>query len=112
MKTIHKTTDSIGGNNWEQKFIKWAEARDDDWWENGQGHFSIWDFRIILDFFLPEISQERLEAKREIIDAISLEMERELYNLIPNSSVYTYANRMRRYFDSLKKDLDTNGGER
>src|SRR5687768_14967079 len=29
----------------EERFIKWAEARDDDWWEDGNGAVSIWDVR-------------------------------------------------------------------
>lgn len=49
----------------EKDFIKWAEDRDDDWWENGNGHFSIWDFRIMADFFLPRIEQAYSLGKEE-----------------------------------------------
>ena len=40
----------------EKRFIVWALSRDDDWWEEGQGHVSIWDIRIMIDFFKEELS--------------------------------------------------------
>ena len=37
----------------EGRFLKWVEARDDDWWED-QARISIWDFRIMQEFFLED----------------------------------------------------------
>jgi len=50
----------------EAEFIKWAEARDDDWWEKGEGHISIWDVRVILEFFRSQ-QLELLEKVKEIL---------------------------------------------
>lgn len=44
------------GFDLEKRFINWALARDDDWWEEGQGHISIWDVRVMLGFFKEENS--------------------------------------------------------
>lgn len=49
----------------EERFIAWTLARDDDWWEEGHGHFSIWDFRIIQEFFKEEITNA-LNQEREL----------------------------------------------
>lgn len=55
MKKPQTTTDdAISAKDIERKFVKWAEARDDDWWgENG--HVGIWDVRIIIEFFVREV---------------------------------------------------------
>ena len=45
----------------EAEFIKWAEARDDDWWEKGEGHFSVWDVRIMLEFFKEILEKVKIE---------------------------------------------------
>ena len=52
----------------EKRFIKWAEERDDDWWENEQERISIWDFRIMFDFFKEEFSQQRTQERKRILD--------------------------------------------
>ena len=54
-------------SNWregqERRFIAWALARDDDWWEEGNGHISIWDFRIMQDFFDEELQLQREQIR-------------------------------------------------
>ncbi len=50
----------------EKRFIQWAQSRDDDWWENGQGHICIWDFRIMLDFFQQELSSQRRTLLKKV----------------------------------------------
>lgn len=47
----------------EERFIKWAEARDDDWWED-QARISIWDFRIMNDFFKEELDSLAQEVEK------------------------------------------------
>lgn len=52
----------------EAEFIKWAEARDDDWWEKGEGHISIWDVRVILEFFHSQQLELLEKIKKWLID--------------------------------------------
>lgn len=47
----------------EERFLEWAEARDDDWWDNGTGAISIWDFRIMQDFIKEELSSREKEIE-------------------------------------------------
>lgn len=53
----------------EKRFLKWVETRDDDWWED-QARISIWDFRIMQDFFKEEIDSSLAQYKREIREKI------------------------------------------
>lgn len=62
----HSVSNPPEGDNLEKKFITWALARDDDWWEEGQGHISIWDVRVMLDFFKQELQSQRKELVEEI----------------------------------------------
>lgn len=85
-----KTTNHLLGNNtpaslsasqreetMEERFIKWAEARDDDWWEGGTGHFDIWDARIMFDFIRQELAQQKVEDKKEWDKEHNLRIENE-----------------------------------
>ena len=63
-----------------QDFIKWAESRDDDWWEDGEGHISIWDVRVMFDFIKEELNafyhQGVEDGKAEIMKLFSEEREK------------------------------------
>src|SRR3989337_3325766 len=68
----------------EKRFIAWALARDDDWWEEGQGHISIWDVRIMLDFF----KQELHTAKQEVLQEVEEMVQDEKYPTDTESAYY------------------------
>ena len=53
----------------EERFIKWAEARDDDWWED-QARIDIWDFRIMLDFFKDELAEAEKKGREEAVNEV------------------------------------------
>lgn len=95
----------------EKEFIAWAEARDDDWWENGT-RISIWDFRVMLDFFLPKLAQAEQEGQ--------IKMFNRLYSVVPPEkedifndmasvarALVTELNKIR---DELKSNLKEEGG--
>lgn len=48
----------------EERFIEWVKARDDDWWED-QARISIWDFRVMQEFFLEELKTIEERAREE-----------------------------------------------
>lgn len=58
-------------NDMEKRFVTWALARDDDWWQEGHGAVSIWDVRIMLDFMVKELA----DARKEVIDSLHKEAE-------------------------------------
>lgn len=49
----------------ERRFIAWVEARDDDWWED-QERISIWDFRIMQDFFKEDFKSLLQEIREKV----------------------------------------------
>ena len=53
-------------NDMEKRFVTWALARDDDWWQEGHGAVSIWDVRIMLDFMVKELA----DARKEMISKV------------------------------------------
>lgn len=50
----------------EEKFMEWVKERDDDWWEDGQGHFSIWDVRVMIDFIQHILNLKEIERQKNI----------------------------------------------
>lgn len=66
---------------WEPAFLKWAESRDDDWWED-QARISIWDARIFYDFFSEYFASQRTQDREEIIKDIEKIKDEEDYTII------------------------------
>ena len=63
-------------NDWEleKRFIVWAESRDDDWWNDGNGSCNIWDVRIMLDFVKRELASQEARLVEKINKIITKEM--------------------------------------
>lgn len=57
--------------NWEKRFMDWVSQRDDDWWEDQQ-RISIWDIRVVKEFFDIEkvhaVAEERERCKRIFVE--------------------------------------------
>lgn len=49
----------------EKRFLEWVKARDDDWWED-EARISIWDFRVMQEFFNEDLFNTLTEFEREI----------------------------------------------
>lgn len=57
----------------EKRFLEWVKARDDDWWED-EARISIWDFRIMQEFFKEEITNALNQQREEIVGEIKKEV--------------------------------------
>lgn len=55
----------------EKRFLKWVESRDDDWWED-EARISIWDFRVMQEFFNEDLLTTLTEFERETKERIKL----------------------------------------
>lgn len=53
--------------NWEKRFMDWVSQRDDDWWEDQQ-RISIWDIRVVKEFFDIEKVHAVAEERERIIE--------------------------------------------
>lgn len=53
----------------EKRFLEWVKARDDDWWED-EARISIWDFRVMQEFFNKDLLTTLTEFEREITERI------------------------------------------
>lgn len=49
-KTNKAVSEMVQRQEQEKRFLEWVKARDDDWWED-EARISIWDFRIMQEFF-------------------------------------------------------------
>lgn len=93
----------------EKRFVKWAEARDDVWWEEGQGHISIWDVRVMLDFVAEEqkhweenitrisqpfiqarIKQELAHQRKELLEEIRIKILTEITPILCITHNFNY----------------------
>lgn len=55
-----KTVEEENKSEQEKRFMDWVNERDDDWWEDGQ-RISVWDFRVMQEFFLDDLKQNLKE---------------------------------------------------
>lgn len=53
----------------EKRFLEWVKARDDDWWED-EARISIWDFRVMQEFFNKDLLTTLTEFDREIKEEV------------------------------------------
>ena len=61
----------------EKRFLEWVKARDDDWWDEAydgdeSSRISIWDFRVMQEFFREEVNRAREEVVEEFRDEIDM----------------------------------------
>jgi len=53
--------EKLNSKEQEKRFLEWVNARDDDWWED-EARISIWDFRIMKEFFNEDFEQALSDA--------------------------------------------------
>lgn len=59
----------------EKRFLEWVKARDDDWWDeeydgDKSSRLSIWDFRVMQEFFKEEITNALNQQREQIVGEI------------------------------------------
>ena len=52
----------------QKRFIIWVNARDDDWWNSGNGAISIFDFNIMQEFFQEDFLNALDKVKENTVE--------------------------------------------
>lgn len=72
--------EKLNSKEQEKRFLEWVNARDDDWWED-EARISIWDFRIMKEFFNEDFEQALSDAIKYGEEKALRELENEYLNV-------------------------------